>query len=456
MTEGPDSRELALGILMEVTRQEEYSHIALRNVLEKYQYLEKQERAFLTRLTEGTLEWMIHLDYIINQFSNVKVNKMKPVIRNILRMSVYQLKFMDSVPPSAVCNEAVKLAVKKGFRGLKGFVNGVLRNIARNLSEVVYPGKVDVVPYLSVMYSMPEWIVEDWLAIYDRELVEGMLQAFLEKQPLSIRPNLERITPGELKERLEHQGIRVTQAAWPDYALRIENYNYLGAIPEFCQGLFQVQDVSSMLAVELAEPEEGSLCIDVCAAPGGKSLHLAEKLHGTGCVEARDLTDYKVDLIRENSKRAGAENLKAMRWDACICHEESKEAADLVLADLPCSGLGVLGKKTDLKYRMNREQQKELAALQRQILEVVQAYVKPGGILIYSTCTIHPGENEENVDWFLHHFPFDAVSLEPSLPAGLKIDTAGKGYIQLLPGVHAGDGFFIAKFRRNTSSNGTN
>lgn len=449
MTETVDCRELALGILMEVTRQEEYSHIAIRNVLEKYQYLGKSERAFLTRLTEGTLEWMIHLDYIINQFSNVKVNKMKPVIRNILRMSVYQLEFMNSVPASAVCNEAVKLAVKKGFRGLKGFVNGVLRNIARNISQIVYPDRADSLTYLSVMYSMPEWIVEDWLSVYGAETVEKMLQAFLKKEPIAIRPNLERITPEELKERLEQQGIEVTKAEWPDCALRIGKYNYLGAIPEFRDGLFQVQDVSSMMVVEAADPREGSFCIDVCAAPGGKSIHLAEKLHGTGCVEARDLTDYKTGLIQENAARSGVKNLRILKWDACVTHEDSCGKADLVLADLPCSGLGVLNKKTDLKYRMTREQQKDLVRLQREILKTVQAYVKPGGTLIYSTCTINQEENEKNVDWFLKQFPFEAVSLEDCLPKTLKGGTASRGYLQFLPGVHASDGFFIAKFRRN-------
>lgn len=449
MTETVDCRELALGILMEVTRQEEYSHIAIRNVLEKYQYLGKSERAFLTRLTEGTLEWMIHLDYIINQFSNVKVNKMKPVIRNILRMSVYQLEFMNSVPASAVCNEAVKLAVKKGFRGLKGFVNGVLRNIARNISQIVYPDRADSLTYLSVMYSMPEWIVEDWLSVYGAETVEKMLQAFLKKEPIAIRPNLERITPEELKERLEQQGIEVTKAEWPDYALRIGKYNYLGAIPEFRDGLFQVQDVSSMMVVEAADPREGSFCIDVCAAPGGKSIHLAEKLHGTGCVEARDLTDYKTGLIQENAARSGVKNLRILKWDACVTHEDSCGKADLVLADLPCSGLGVLNKKTDLKYRMTREQQKDLVRLQREILKTVQAYVKPQGTLIYSTCTINQEENEKNVDWFLKQFPFEAVSLEDCLPKTLKGGTASRGYLQFLPGLHASDGFFIAKFRRN-------
>ncbi|MCI8557279.1 MAG: 16S rRNA (cytosine(967)-C(5))-methyltransferase RsmB [Lachnospiraceae bacterium] len=452
MTEAPDCRELALGILMEVTRQEEYSHIAIRNVLEKYQYLGKQERAFLTRLTEGTLEWMIHLDYIINQFSSVKINKMKPVIRNLLRMSVYQLKFMDSVPASAVCNEAVKLAGRKGFKNLKGFVNGVLRNIARNLLRISYPNQTDTSSYLSVMYSMPEWILEDWLTVYGAETTERMLRAFLEKEPLSIRPNLEKISPEELQSRLEQQGIKASKALWPDYALRIEHYNYLGAIPEFRMGLFQVQDVSSMLAVEAAAPKEGDVCIDVCAAPGGKSLHLAEKLHGTGRVEARDLTEYKADLIRQNGERSGVKNLWIRQWDACICHEESLGAADVVLADLPCSGLGVLGKKTDLKYRMTREQQEELALLQRQILGVVQAYVKPGGTLIYSTCTINPQENEENADWFLKHFPFEAVPLKDCLPKEVINEEALKGRIQLLPGIHGCDGFFIAKFRRNIES----
>ena len=205
MTKGTDVRELALGILLEVSGGVEYSHVALRNVLEKYQYLEKQERSFLTRLVEGTLERRIWLDYVIDQFSSVKVRKQKPVIREILRMSVYQLRFMDSVPDAAVCNEAVKLAQKKGFRQLKGFVNGVLRNIARHLQEIEYPSKEQPVRYLSVRYSMPEWIVEDWLKIYGRETAEKMLAAFYEERPTVIRVNRNRITPEELTRRLEER-----------------------------------------------------------------------------------------------------------------------------------------------------------------------------------------------------------------------------------------------------------
>ena len=442
-------RELALGILLEVSAGEEYSHIALRNVLDKYQYLGKQERAFLTRLVEGTLERRIELDYIIDQFSSVKVKKQKPVIREILRMSVYQLKYMDSVPDSAVCNEAVKLAQKKGFRQLKGFVNGVLRNIARNLGEVKLPSEKEPVRYLSVRYSMPEWMVKEWLTIYGREQTETMLAAFCKKAPLTIRVNQNRISPADLKVRLEAQNIRVQAAPYIDGALQIEGFDYLGGLPEFREGLFQVQDVSSMLAVEIAGVKAGDYCIDVCAAPGGKSLYLAEKTGETGSVDARDLTEYKADLIRDNAERLGVTNVTVSVKDACVYEEASKEKADVLLADLPCSGLGVLSKKTDIKYRMSKEQQQELQELQRKILSTVEAYVKPGGTLVYSTCTINQGENEENVRWFLSHFPYEAVSLDDCLPEELQGKTTKQGCLQLLPGVHSCDGFFIAKFRKN-------
>lgn len=448
MTKTFDSRELILGILMEVTRQEEYSHIALRQVLDKYQYLEKQERAFITRVTEGTLEWMLTLDYILDQFSKVRVKKMKPVIRNILRMSVYQLKFMDSVPDSAVCNEAVKLAKKKGFGSLSGFVNGVLRNVARGLDKVSYPPKEDLADYLSVRYSMPKWLVEEWLKVYNPETVEAMLAAFLKDRPLSIRVNCNKTTPKELKEKLEDRGFRVTESPYLKEALCLENYDYLGGIPEFKEGLFQVQDVSSMLACVAADPKEGDLCVDACAAPGGKSLFLGELLKGSGQVIARDLTEYKVNLIRENIERMGAKNVETEVLDACVQDENLLGRADVVLADLPCSGLGVLGKKTDLKYRITKEQLQELSELQRKILAVVQAYVKPGGTLLYSTCTVHSGENEENMKWFLSEFPFEAVSLDEVLSEGLHGETTKEGYLQLLPGHHTCDGFFLAKFRR--------
>lgn len=447
MNKAVNERELVLEILLEVTEKGMYSHLVLRDVLGKYQFLDKKERSFITRVSEGTLEHMIELDYIIDQFSKVKVQKMKPVIRNILRSAVYQLKYMDSVPDSAVCNEAVKLAVRKGFGNLRGFVNGVLRNVARGLENVAYP--VEELTRLSVLYSMPEWILKLWLTSYDVETVEHLLQAFQMEKPLTIRCNRHKQTPEELAEKLTKEGVCVQPHPYLPYAFRISGYDYLADLDSFQNGDFYVQDISSMLVGEIADPKEGSVVIDVCAAPGGKSLHLAEKLNGTGHVQARDLTPYKVALIEENISRSGLSNMDAVVWDALVPDETAKETADIVLADLPCSGLGVLGRKTDLKYKASPENTQKLAALQREILQVVQDYVKPGGTLVYSTCTINPAENQENVQWFLKQFPaFSMVDIRGRLPIELQEEVQERGCLQLLPGVHESDGFFISAFRK--------
>ena len=444
------TRELILGILLSVTRDGEYSHIALKNVLDKYQYLDKKERAFITRVTEGTLEHMIEIDYIIDQFSKVKVNKMKPVIRCIMRSAVYQLKYMDSVPDSAVCNEAVKLATKKGFSTLKGFVNGVLRNIARNLDNITYPDKTDYVNFLSVKYSMPTWILKEWLICYAKETVETMLEDFLKEKPTTIRLNANVMSKEELVASLEKEGVHVENHPYLPYALWISSYDYLADLESFRQGAFYIQDISSMLVSHIANPKKDDYIIDVCAAPGGKALHMAELLQGTGHVEARDLTDYKVNLIRENIFRSGVKNMEAVQWDATVLNEDSVGQADIVIADLPCSGLGVIGKKTDLKYKMTKETQEELVKLQRQMLSQVSTYVKKDGILVYSTCTIHAGENMENVHWFLEQYPqFELVPIDEFLCEELKPSVQEKGCLQLIPGVHKSDGFFIAKFRKS-------
>lgn len=443
------TRELVLGILLEVTRDGEYSHIALRNVLNKYQYLDKKDRAFITRVTEGTLEHMIEIDYIINQFSKVKVNKMKPVIRNILRSAVYQLKYMDSVPNSAACNEAVKLAVKKGFSNLKGFVNGVLRNIERNLDNITYPDETNLMEYLHIKYSIPEWILKQWLSKYDKDTVETMLKDFQKEKPTTIRCNLNQMSKEQLMEELKAEGVQVEEHPYLPYALKISGYDYLGDLQSFQKGAFYVQDISSMMVAHIADPKEGNTVIDVCAAPGGKALHMAELLKGTGRVEARDLTDYKVNLIRENIMRSGMNHIEAVRWDATVLDEESVGKADIVIADLPCSGLGVLGKKTDLKYKMTEKTQADLVALQRDILSKVKAYVKPGGTLVYSTCTIHEEENEGNVNWFLAaNSDFELVSIKEKLCEELRESVVCEGCLQLLPGTHMSDGFFIAKMKK--------
>ena len=433
-----NTRELILGILLEVMEEGNYSHLVIRAVLDKYQYLEKQERAFITRVAEGTIQTAIELDYIINQFSKVKVNKMKPVIRNLMRMSVYQMKYMDSVPDSAACNEAVKLARKKGFSSLSGFVNGVLRNISRNLGEVQYPDLERFpVEHYSVKYSMPEWLIEQWIADYGIAVTSETLEAFASEAPITIRTNLEKITPEALAERLHAEGATVKKlelAEYPElnYAFLISGFDYLNALPSFNEGLFYVQDISSMMVAEQAAPKEGDYIIDVCAAPGGKSTHLAEKLKGTGMVEARDLTDYKVGLIEENILRHACTNMKAVQMDATVLDEGSVSKADIVIADLPCSGLGVMRKKTDIKYKMTAEKMASLVELQREILHTVCTYVKPQGMLLYSTCTINRKENEENVTWFLEKHPEFKLC----------------GMQQIFPKEEFGDGFFIAKMRK--------
>ena len=257
------------------------------------------------------------------------------------------------------------------------------------------------------------------------------------------------MTKDELIQSLEKEGVHVKKHPYLPYALWISSYDYLADLESFQRGAFYVQDISSMLVAHIADPKEGDNIIDVCAAPGGKALHMAELLHGTGHVEARDLTDYKVNLIQENILRSGAKNMEAVKWDATVLDEDSIGKADIVVADLPCSGLGVLGKKTDLKYKMTKETQDELVNLQRQILSKVGAYVKENGTLIYSTCTIHAGENMENVHWFLKEYPqFELVPIEEFLVDDLKASVQEKGCLQLLPGVHESDGFFIAKFKK--------
>lgn len=434
MNDGGNTREIILDILLAVTRDGEYSHIALKNTLDKYQYLEKKERAFITRVVEGTLERQIQIDYIINAFSNTKVNKMKPVIRCILRSGVYQICFSDGIPDSAACNEAVKLAGKRGFRTLKGFVNGVLRNIARNKESISYPSKEkEPIRYLSILYSLPEWLVKQWMEEYGAEQTEKMAIAFLEEKPTSVRVNTDRITKEELRYSLEKEGVTVVENEEMSDALYLSGYDYLNKIKSFREGLFYVQDVSSMMVARTAAPREGNLVLDVCAAPGGKSIHVAQLLHGTGKVLARDLTPQKVALIEENIKRCRVENMEAECADARIYDASLEEKADIVIADLPCSGLGVIGKKKDIKYKMTEEKEAELVRLQREILEVAVRYVKPQGTLIYSTCTIHKAENEENVSWLLEGHP------------ELKLTSMR----QIFPGEQGNDGFFIAGFQKN-------
>ena len=443
------TRELALDILVDIDKNKTLSHLALADTLSNYQFMEKQDRAFLTRLCQGTVENQIYIDYVIDQFSKVKVRKCKPVIRALLRMGVYQLQFMDQVPDSAVCNEAVKLAKKRGFKNLTGFVNGVLRNIARNRDQIKLPDmEKQPVKGLSIRYSVPEWLVKDCLSEYGLEKTKMMFESFLEAKPTTIRVQTSNGTKEDLIRRLEEEQVHVEEGSLLPEALKISGYNYLDSLDAFEEGLFQVQDESSMLVTQIADPKEDMVILDVCSAPGGKSLHMADRMHGTGQVISRDLTEYKVELIEDNMDRLGCENMTAEVMDARELDESMIGKADIVIADLPCSGLGIIGKKNDIKYNASKEGILELAQLQREIAKTAVQYVKPGGLFLYSTCTIRPEENIENVKWMIEHLPLELEGFEELMPEQLAVETAKDGYIQLLPGVHPCDGFFIAKLRR--------
>lgn len=440
MTINTNSREIVLDILIEVLEEGKLSHLILKQALEKYQYLDKQDRAFITRLTEGTLEYLIRIDAAINRYSKVRVNKMKPVIREILRMSAYQILFMERVPDSAACNEAVKLARKRKFQGLTGFVNGVLRNLSREKDTLEFPDP-------SERFSIPEWMLSMWEESYGNEKAEQIAASFLEERPLTVRCNESLASPEDIKKSLSLQGITARDTAFSNTVLSIKGYDYLDTVEAFQKGFLTVQDPSSALVGLVASPIPGDLVLDVCSAPGGKALHVADLLKGTGMVEARDLTEYKISLVEENIARCGFSNMRTRVWDASVPDLSMKGKADIVIADLPCSGLGIIGKKPDIKFRLKKEELAKLAGLQREILSVVSDYVKPGGTLIYSTCTIDRLENEENAEWIIKELPFKKKDIRDRLPECLK-EYCSENQIQLLPGIHPSDGFFIAAFER--------
>ncbi len=462
-----NSREIILDTLLELERGQQFSNRLVKAVLDKYDYLDTRDKAFIKRVTEGTVERKQELDYYLNAFSSVPVHKMKPLIRCLLRMSVYQLLYMESVPDSAVCNEACKLAVKRKFGNLKGFVNGVLRTVSRHKENLPLPDRTkEPVTFLAIRYSMPEWLVRFWLEEYGEEMTEQLLAGLLEVHPVSIR--LRDSLPAPEKERLLEEmralGVQLTQSRYLPNLYFMKNSDNVSTLPGFAQGLWTIQDVSSALAVEAAGIRKGDFVIDACAAPGGKTVAAAQKAKQ---VLARDISEEKVALIQENLDRMEAGNVRVQVWDANDHDADCDGKADVLILDVPCSGLGIIGKKRDIKYKTSRDQLEELTILQKNIIKACTSYVKPGGTLLYSTCTINRAENEEMVRFLTEQLGFLPQSLEGRIPDRLlqeKNDTlerrmaAGKdcflsereqaACIQLLPGYMESDGFFFAVFRR--------
>lgn len=429
-----NTREIVLDTLLALEKGEEFSHRLIKSVLDKYNYLEERDKAFIKRLTEGTIERRIELDYYLDACSSVPVRKMKPLIRCLMRMSVYQLLYMDNVPDSAVCNEACKLAQKRKFGSLKGFVNGVLRSIARQKGNLSLPDeKKEPLKYLSVKYSMPLWLVELWSEAYGRERTKKILEGLLAIHPVSLRfrTDMSEEERTVLIQQIEQSGAVLTKSKLLPYLYTIENTESISDLPGFSEGQFVVQDASSAMAVEAAGIKPGDFVADICAAPGGKSMLAAEKAGKEGKVLSRDVSDGKVALIEENIARMGLANITVEVHDATVKDEKLVEQADVVLADVPCSGLGVMGKKRDIKYHISVEKIGSIIDLQKQIIKSSWSYVKQGGVLLYSTCTVNPAENEQMAEWITQEFPFE---LEEER--------------QFMPGEDETDGFYYAKLRR--------
>ena len=433
---GNDLRLYVLEILIKQEKTEEKLNLLIKDVLEDHR-LKVEDRAFIKKLSEGTVERRITLDHVIDRFSNVKSSKLKPVIRNILRMGIYQILFLDSVPAHAAINEAVKLTRKKHMGTLSGFVNAVLRSVERE------GFKPEDIKEADIRYSCPSWIYEKFREDFGEERAVGILENSLKRQPVYIRTNTVRVSPPELLSLLREKGIMLKPAKNRDYAFSIEEYGDMTALPEFKRGLFSVQDISSMSIGDeirsiVREWKPSSFRIlDLCASPGGKSCHAAEILLSyimeredrilkipDFSVESRDISEKKRLLIEENRERLGLGIIRTAVRDAAAedILPEEREAYDLIIADLPCSGLGVMGRKNDLKYRVRPEDLESLRELQRKMLVNAAKMLKSRGTLIFSVCTV---DREETVDqdlWIRDSLGFEKIRDKLVLPGEEESD----------------------------------
>ncbi|MDR2889343.1 MAG: 16S rRNA (cytosine(967)-C(5))-methyltransferase RsmB [Lachnospiraceae bacterium] len=439
-------RELVLNMLIAITEEQTYSHLLIGDVLNKYNYWPSRDKDFVKRLTEGTLERLITLDYIIDHYSKLPTTKMKPLIKNLLRMSAYQILYLDAIPDRAACDEAVKLAGKRGFTSLRGFVNGILRTIVRQKESLPLPDATkEPLHYLSVVHSMPQWLIERWFGQLGQEKTVRLLDGLLAIRPVTVRLRGD-LAPEDKRawlDQLKAVGVKATPHPYLPVAYELTDVPGIRNLPGFAEGWFMVQDVSSMLVVDSAGLKPTDCLLDVCAAPGGKTLHAAER---AAKVLAGDISAPKLALIQDNAIRMRMDNIEIIEHDARVIQPSLVGKADVLLADLPCSGLGIIGKKRDIKYKITPEAIEEIIALQRDILRTVWQYVKPGGLMIYSTCTINRGENEDMMKWFTEQFPFETEAFPPGALSLIGDQTA---MLQLLPGIHPTDGFFICRLRRN-------
>lgn len=440
-----DAREIALKVINDVTSNNAYANIALVRELNRHK-VSDQDRRFITELVYGTIKAGETLDWIIGHYVTRSLNKVAPVILNILRMGMYQIFFLSKVPVSAACNQAVELTKKYGHIGTVKFVNAVLRNAGRGPEKVVYPTREkNIVKFLALRYFHPQWMVARWVKRLGPEATEELCQINNVTPALSLRTNTLKNSREELLNILEQEGVSAEPSEWTPEGIVCHNYPALSTLKSLREGLFQIQDESSMLVAHVLAPKPGEFIIDACGAPGGKSTHIATLMGNQGRVLSTDIYEHKLLLTQENAQRLGLTIIDIQTVDATTLGEKYARQADRVLVDAPCSGLGVLRRKADSRWRKNEEMFQELPVLQKAILKSAAECVKLGGILVYSTCTTEPEENQKVVEDFLKD------------NQDFALENAGgffpvKGYegdmVQLWPHIDHVDGFFISRLVR--------
>lgn len=396
----------------------------------------------------GTLRTLNTLDWIIGQHIKQPLRKQTPWIRNILRLGVYQIFYMDRVPAPAAVNEAANQARRFGDPGAVKFVNGVLRNILRRSDEIIFPSlDADPVGHISIKYSHPEWLVKRWIEQMGAEETIDLCLANNRPAPNSVRVNTLKTTREELLKTLARDGVRAEKTRYSPDGLILEGAGGLRGFPPFEQGLFQVQDESSMLVGHAVSPAPGSLVLDVAGAPGGKATHMAQIMGDRGTVIAADIHPHKLKLVEENCRRLGITCVRPLNADARNLAPDFEGRADYVLLDAPCSGTGVIRRKPDSRWRKEPGQLAEIISLQKEMLESVSRCLKTGGVLVYSTCSVLPEENHEQVKAFLQSHPgFRGEDLGRYLAGGpAENESRESGLLQLYPHRHGTDGFFIAR-----------
>ena len=439
-----NARAAALAVLASVETGA-YSNLKLNHVLQQAR-LSRADAALATEITYGTLQRRNTLDWMLAPYVRRELSALDGWVRNLLRLSVYQLVFLDRIPAHAVVDEAVKLAKSWGNPGLGGFVNGTLRNFLRHPERRQIPGDLPLIRRLALEHSHPEWLVERWLKQYGPERTEAVCRENNRPPVQAVRANRLKISRDELLQRLREQCPGDFQPS----TIASQGIRYEGTLPLahsrwHQEGWLTVQDESAQLVSEILDPQPGMRVLDACAAPGGKTTHLAERMNDRGAIEAWDIYDHKVNLVRQAAERLGLSSITAKRFDARLGAQRGTERFDAVLLDAPCSGLGVIRRRPEIKWVRQAADIPRLVQLQRELLAGVAPLVRPGGILVYSTCTLEREENEENVAWFLdQHREFQ---LDRETPHPL----CAEGWVQIFPDQYHSDGFFIARLKKRTS-----